>query len=507
VILVPLKRGFKGVSEAVAMILAFAVLSLTILYAFIYVIPQLTTPAPSLNPGLLGEKLVLYLLRDISGNYTLVVRNNGQVESVIDYLVLASPSGVAQRYILNIKSKGICSYISRTIPPGEVLRINCTGDYIPIGVVSSTGKTYTIDPQLYSLLIEQTTIGLPSLPVYYGSLVTSTSDLLKYLENPSMINQSAVRTSIALQPLDIPINPPIQVNLTTNASILFAGFSWNGTNYTLNLLVIGYFNPGAYISLRDSTGQFKYVNLSKSTREYFRYRIKIEGFRGNASFIDAHGVWDLNQYPDIYVYGRLVLSGVADRVAVYVNGTGEAVVGLDPFVFVGDLDYNGNTETVLVTEDYTYGNSTVINDRRGGVPVVDESSKTMRLVFWNIPIDSNQYSMGVVTLRFFYWDNSQDPLLDNYNRVVLRIGLYDNETASLVYSVSVSYYELVRYRSVEIVSMSWIVKDFLVFIPDTGKTYYVAVEIQDPFYMEGTINDADLIIGIEYVGLMLAARG
>jgi hypothetical protein len=55
--------------------------------------------------------------------------------------------------------------------------------------------------------------------------------------------------------------------------------------------------------------------------------------------------------------------------------------------------------------------------------------------------------------------------------------------------------------------MSWIVKDFLVFIPDTGKTYYIAVEIQDPFYMEGTINDADLIIGIEYVGLMLAARG
>ena len=503
-ILVPRKRGFKGVSEAVAMVLAFALVSFIILYAFVYVIPQLTTSAPSLNPGLIGEKLVLSLLRDISGGYTLVVKNNGQVRSVIDYLVLASASNVVQRLIVRVGSTSVCRYIGNTVSPGDILRINCTEDYIPIGVVSNIGKIYTIDPQLYLLNIGKTTIGLPAIPVYYGSLVRYTSDLLKYMEDPSMIDLNAIATSRALQRINTPGNPPIQVDSKASASIVFAGFSWSGNNYTLNLLVVGYNDQGAYLSLRDSTGQYMYLDLS--SMDFFRYRIKIEGFRGTAVFWNQYGGWDLTKYPNMYVYGRLILSGVADRVVVYRNGTWASVVGLDPYLFVGDLDSNENTEIVFVTEDFTYGHSDIVNDWRGG-PVVERSIRPMRLVFWNVPIDSRNYSMGVVTLRFFWWDNSLDPLSEAENRLIMRIGLYDRETASLVYSISFNYYGLIWHRNVESWSISWIVKDVLLLIPNTGKTYYIAVEIQDPFYMDGTKKDVDIIMGIEYIGIMLVSRG
>jgi len=492
-----------GVSEAVAVILSFAMLSLIVLYAFIYVLPNLTTPTFNLNSGLLSEKLSLYLLRDVNGGYTLVIKNNGQVQSTVEYIVLVSAGEAGPRYLLKPGSTSICSCESVAVSPGEVVRVNCTGGYIPLGVVSSTGRVYTIDPELYTLLIE-TSIGLPSIPVYYGALVSSMSDLLIYLEDQEAIFEGAVNTSMRLHPLDTPNNPPLHVNLSTNTSILLAGFSWNGTNHTLNLLIIGYYNPGAYILIIDSTNNSLYINLSN--RLYTRFRIKIEGFRGDAYFISGQMVWNLNEYPNIYLYGRVILSGVADRVAVYVNWTGGPPVGLDPYVFVGDLDFNRNTEIVFITEDYTIGNSTVVNDRILGLPVVDASTKPVRMVFWNTPIDSSRYSMAVVTIRFFYWDNSLNPLLDNDNRVIVRVGLYDNETKSLVYSVSIGYYELIRYRSVEVLSISWIVKDFLLLIPNTGKTYYIAVEFQDPFYVEGTINDADLIIGIEYVGVMLTAR-
>jgi len=488
----------RGVSEAVAIVVAFTIVSIIVLYVFLSSQYSLVERIELENPSLLGENLILFLIREAEG-LVLSVKNIGSVLVKVDYVIAIKEEGVA-RYIVNTESNSICNVSSKLIAPGEVIRIMCIGGYVPVGVVSHSGKAYALDPEYYALLIERD-VGLPTIPIYAGTMITSTSDLLSFLESPEVFQENAINTSAKLVLINTPSKPPIEINATINMTLALIGVN---PSSGLNILLIGWGNgTQSLMQLRDSDNSSAEIKLNQTGT--YRFRVKIEGFTGYINL--SIGIYSC--YINADQMCTVNISGVAQRVTLYTaNNVTTGSVGLDPYIFVGDLDGNGNVETVLVTEDFTVGSSTTINDKYApqSIPIVDTTINPVRLVFTNVPINSNYYSMAVLSLRLFFWDNSLDDITDNYNRVLLRVGLYDPVAKSYSYIVSLSYYELCRYRHVKPLVLSYVTKDFLVVIPSTGKTYYIALEIEDPYYYVDNINDADVIIGIEYVGILLSRR-
>lgn len=502
----------RGVSEAVAMIIAFAILSLVILYAFTVLQYGLEMGREVEEPKILGESLMLSSLISGGENYTLIVNNVGSTQSEIKHLVVLTTMG---KLILDLeKNNTLCTFNSRIVSPGEVIRFTCRSGYIPVGVITETGRVYSINPKYYALLVE-TAMGLPSIPLYAGTIVTSTSDLISLLESPGLLTSNGANSSIALSKY----REYTQVNISGLFNVALVVIGKNPVSNRVNTMLIGWgFGTNSEISV--TTGNNTTEKILLSSVAPYRYRVKIEGLSGNITLNNTEfntGTSPLGIYACYINTSKtctIKLSGLADRVVIYTSSGYEGSSGLDPYIFVGDLDGNGNVETLLITQDFTYGNSSTINDRSPpGLPwsfYVVDSTRPMRMVFRNVPIDSRNYSVAVLSLRLFYWDNSLDDINEANNLILVKAGLYDPATGRLEYEVSIGYYELCRYRQVSPFSASYIVKDFLIPIPNTNKTYYVALEIMDPYYYEASsgefINDIDIIIGIEYASIFLSSR-
>ncbi|MEM1525955.1 MAG: hypothetical protein QW775_02150 [Ignisphaera sp.] len=480
----------KGVSEVVGVSIAFAIISIAMLYILLSFFSSLTAlqqsiPIPTYY---VNEKLVLYLIGD-----NLNMRNIGSIVSHVIYVVAVDQ--YQNRIVIDIERSSQCStYPSNTVPPGGSASIVCR-NAIPIAVITKNGRVFTLDPQLYALIIERTT-AIPIVTVYGGFTLTSTSGLIKFLENPSIMMGGAVNTSKRLTLL-VDSSGSISANL--NVALVIVGR--NPANNKLNILAIGRGKTGDQLNIGGSS-----INLANVASH--RYRLKIENFTGIINLgLGIHAC-----YINKTSMCTLSLNGQADRILLY-NSTDRArsgTVGLEPYVFIGDIDGNDNVEMIFVTQDFSYGGGSNVNDRLtidlSTVYYIDSSITPLRLVFHQVPIDSNKYSSAILSVRMFFWDNSIDDISNNDNRVIVRVGLYDNTTKTFIYSVYLSYYELCRYRHVTPFSISYITKDFTIYIPNTGRRYYVAIEILDPFHLEGNRNDADLIIGLEYIGIALSNR-
>ena len=287
-----------------------------------------------------------------------------------------------------------------------------------------------------------------------------------------------------------------------------------------NVLAVGY---GDYGPKPRSTLEVDSQRIDLSKMGSYRFRVKLENFTGTIRVLKDKTTGDEEELasprivPCYVDRGRqcfVHLNGSAARVVLY---NASRVVGgfldLYPYYVFGDLDGNGYPELVFVTQDFTTGSSSSVNDRHPtrGTSVTDSFVSPARVVFTlGGPINSTRYAVAVVSVRFFFWDSSEDDVSDNDNRVILRVGIYDRLRGRYVYSVSLSYHELCRYRTVKPMTVSYVVKDFLLYIPPPEEVgpgeLYVALEVVDPFGLEGTRNDAELIVGIEYVGLVLGVR-
>ncbi|MEM0000081.1 MAG: hypothetical protein QXH02_00095 [Desulfurococcaceae archaeon] len=486
------KHGVKGVVEAVAAILAFALISASLMFILLYFYSTTYQQVAPIPGGYAGENLVLFMVKDHAGNMALSVKNVGSVVTQIDY-VLAFNSDYLDKAVISLESTAVCTANQRIIAPGRVANVTCTGNYLPIAVVTSNGRVFSVDPQLHAISLRRV-IGIHLETVYGGINITTTSQILAYLEDSTLLRSGAINTSLLLTPVVNYTDTEIYVEGELNASLVIIGK--NPLNNRTNMLIIGNGTAGSYIAVITRENR-----ISLST--VVRYRLKIENFTGDVNFeVGIHACY-VNENKAC----KVVFGGVASRVTLYgANVNASGVVGLDPYVFVGDINNNGNVEAILVTQDFGVGNSTTINDRLGPLHYLDATAEPIRLVFTNVPIDSGAYSSAILSVRMFFWDNSLDDISDNDNRILIRVGLYDNVSKSFVYATSLSYYELCRYRHVKPFSISYIAKDFAIFIPKTGSTYYVAVELLDPFYADGTKNDADIIVGIEYIGIGLATR-
>jgi len=330
--------------------------------------------------------------------------------------------------------------------------------------------------------------------------VYSTYDLLRFIGSPETLVAGSVETSTALSLLVNSSNVAISGSL--RAALVVVGV--NPSSGRVNLLVVGRGLSGDSIVVGGSV-----VDLGRVASA--RYRLKIEDLDGTVLVGGARaapGVYPC--YVNSGTYCSVSLSGVVSRLTLYNASRSYAgTVGLDPYVFVGDVDGNGIAETILVTQDFSVGDKSTVNDRLSSTLHLDRTLRPLRLVFTQKPIDSGKYGIALLSVRMFYWDSSLDDIEDNDNRIVVRVGLYDPDTESFVYSVYLSYHELCRYRGVKPFSTSYIAKDFILYIPPGAqdKVYYVAVELYDPFLVDGsTKNDAEVLIGLEYIGIVLGVR-
>lgn len=486
----------KGVAEAVGAIIAFAIISLAIIFTILNILPATMYPQPIalISSGYSSEKLILYPIET-----TLNVKNMGSVTAYISHIVAVDTS--INKVVVDARQNTLCNISpSRIVLPGYNIAITCRTGYIPIAVVTESGRVFSIDPQLYASVVERVS-WVPMVTLFGGMNITTTSELLKYLENRLLMMDGAIETSTALT---LYRNTSGEIRATLNASLIIVGSST--VSGKLNILIIGRGAAGSSITAAGESIDISRIGLN-------RYRLKIENFTGA---ITIGGVQLKPGIHPCYINRTTMctvrLDGQADRTLLYTNTTPtrRGTIGLNPYIFIGDLNNNGNTEIVFVTQDFSTGSKTSKNDVVSSIELLDVSTEPIRIVFSETGIDSSRYSTAILTVRMFFWDNSEDDISDNDNRVIIRVGLYDNTTKSFVYSTYLSYYELCRYRHVKPFSVSYVTKDFIMYIPNTGRTYYVAIELLDPYYLDVSRNlnrnDADLIVGLEYIGIVLSGR-
>jgi len=505
------KRRVKGLSEVVAAVLAFSMISLTLV--FIYVAsPKPTTKVA--QPYV--ENILKYTYENALvwvGEEGYVVRNVGSSPMSLDLLIVNSNGDVL---LLNATANNLCVANTTLILPNEEAKIRCNeANTNLIGLIARSGeklnhvKTFYIDPRLYSFrpitrTINQTVLLKPEI----------LTNIAKYFEDPTLASEGAINTSLALM-LYRNSSGTIQTS-NLKASLLIVTKA-PGTTDRLNILIVGRGSEGG--NLKISGGNID-ENIPISKVGYYRYRIKIINFTGSLK-VSGSPVNNPGIFPCLIDRGSscsVSINGSADRILLYTNDSRtSSIVGSEPYFIVGDLDGNGYSEFIFSTQDFTVGNSSstkgyndYITVGSNIIRVVERSVKPLRIVFSDNPINSSKYSVVVVSVRLFFWDNSVDDITDNDNRVVLRIGLYDEDAKDFIYSTYLSYYELCRYRGVKPFSISYIVKDFLLYIPpqNVGKQYYIAIDFLDPFYYESSSkrNDADIILGIEYVGAVMGVR-
>jgi len=487
----------RGIGEAVAATIAFALLSIALAYVILNAVPLLSNAPSTATGAVLGgvEQLVVIMRKDT----VLEVLNVGSAPARVEGVVAVNSSG--DIVVVSIASSGICtSTPSGVAVPGSSIFVVCNSTgvvgYKPVGVVTEGGRVFAISSRIEAYAEKAT--GIPMVVLYGGVKVSSTSTLVELLYDKSMLYSNAINTTM---PMRLSIDSSsTSVSARVNASLVIVGL--NPISNKLNLLVIGFGASGNYVY----DGR---TNVSLARAGALRYRLKVEGFAGTLRINNADASPGI--YPCYINTGkqcRVTMTGTADAIKLYTNTTSTApqVIGLDPYLFVGDIDADGNTETIFITQDFTVGRSSTFNDinPRFGRLALDSSLKPVRLVVGTVR--GSQYSTAVLSIRFFYWDNSQDDISDNDNRVIMRAGIVDPVTGGVRYSVSLSYYELCRYRNVVPFQVSYITKNFLVYIPNEDKEFQIFVELVDPYSNTGYRNDADILLGLSYVGMTLTSR-
>lgn len=213
---------------------------------------------------------------------------------------------------------------------------------------------------------------------------------------------------------------------------------------------------------------------------------------------------------------KITLNGTAERVFIYVRASscgGSDETSYMPFLLVADTDGNTYPEIIFNTVDFEFGDQNKAGDDRYlarwgwyyySLDADDVSTQPFIMVIKTIPLDSSKYDAVIVSFRFFFFDDAggdQEEL--DTNSWIFKIGLYDPETGQLYGAQEFKYQQLMGLEDTYPPSTAFDVRTVTLLLPKTGKTYYVAVEFQDPYGNPGNgYNDADITIGVEYVTIM-----
>lgn len=292
------------------------------------------------------------------------------------------------------------------------------------------------------------------------------------------------------------INPPI------NENIQIAGRNYSFPNYGVRLLISNFTGTirisanGSLLACSSSYPGACTVNRS------------------------AIGFWyyGLNLSMRIYINGTS--SYIANYTRTFVNSSATRSTSYLPYLFLGDVDGNGLNDLVFITEDATYGSSNSLNDRWGGIDLIDWSVRPLALILTQIgrdlgsqdgSIDGRVIGGVVIFLNIFFRDNSHpDTLqLQDVDRTdwVLRILLID-ESGDWQIIREYRYQEICLYHKTLVTDFAndnyftKISQSIYVTIPDQRK-YWIGIAIQDSYSSErNTYNDVDFTVGIELIGAL-----
>lgn len=241
----------------------------------------------------------------------------------------------------------------------------------------------------------------------------------------------------------------------------------------------------------------------------------------HSGLLPAVGFWYYGS-TDSTLNLRLYINGTAVYVAYYTRmPTTYSPSGRTsylPYLFIGDVDGNGLNDLVFITEDAYYGSSSVNNDLYSSVNLNDWSTTPLILRLLQVgyslgsidgSIDGSRYAGVALYMNIFFHDNShpdENQLGDNdrtdWVLRVLLIDEYGNEYVVREYR----YQEICNYHKTRVVDFrrdnyfAKLSQSLYISFPTAGK-YWIALAIQDP-YGQGPQNDADITIGVEFIGIL-----
>jgi len=300
------------------------------------------------------------------------------------------------------------------------------------------------------------------------------------------------------------------------------------------------------LEIWNSTTQ--HVRINDLLSDYKGVRIIMYRYTGKIDLADDNGVTSNTNNPanviGIRFYGYvndsvIDLNGTAWKVYIYARSEpsecgGSTTTSYTPYLILGDFDNNGYTELLFITEDgffSTWGGSETIVNEQGVVYYTsyrspgddkdifgyysyydfdDQSQIPLTFVFKGYPIDSNKYAAVQVSIRYYFHDNAggdEDELTDN--RWILKVGLYDPVNKTLASYYQLRYQYLSRIEDTYPPSWDFRIDTIQLLIPQTGKTYYLALQFQDPYGEEpdSPYNDGDIMVGVEYLSMVFMERG
>ncbi len=211
----------------------------------------------------------------------------------------------------------------------------------------------------------------------------------------------------------------------------------------------------------------------------------------------------------------LYIHGYAKRIVVYVADPSKHEGGIDPYFFFADLDGNGVSEMVFITEDFSFGNKSSLGDEAPSSGVNNFSALDTTLPFWLVfkdpkyAVDSSKFAAIQVLIRVYFHDNagSDTDEVDDPKKFLFSIALVDPETGEIVSRYDAIYQMLDDIEDTYPPNTNYITMNVPLLVPNTGKTYYVAVGFQDPYYFDGTHDDVDFTLSIEWIGISYFYRG
>ena len=308
--------------------------------------------------------------------------------------------------------------------------------------------------------------------------------------------------------------------------VLISGYYPGSTSYYDMMFTVYSGSSGSSLVIENSTEKLKLADLLDT---YPLVKVVVYGYGGSFSNIyyysDASG--NCNSVTDTigeFYFGNLescgashiYLNGVAERVLIYVRASscgGSTETSYMPFLLVADTDGNTYPEIIFNTVDLEFGDQSQAGDDKYvagwrwytySLDADDVSTQPFIMVIKTISLDSSKYDAVIVSFRFFFFDDAggdQEEL--DTNSWIFKIGLYDPETGQLYGAQEFKYQQLMGLEDTYPPSTAFDVRTVTLLLPKTGKTYYVAVEFQDPYGNPGNgYNDADITIGVEYVTIM-----
>ncbi|MCC6009550.1 MAG: hypothetical protein LM588_00940 [Fervidicoccaceae archaeon] len=420
------------------------------------------------------------------------------------------------------------------------------------GVVIKPDKREVIVERAYLVKMSHLPININTtddLSDYFGVLGDQISIPLR---NQSISNSVVGNITYVVEENEIYRNANISGGNALFGALLVGQSPRDPSKYNLLVVMPNNNSPGNKTNITINNNP-----LLSNTTNYIAevIRLRIDGFSGTISIVNASSpgtviASNTGTPRDVvgpWYYGALSrlalnISGTAESVVVIrgVNSSVATSIGLNrtynnyyPYLFVGDIDRNGLIDVVLLTEDASYGNATNIDDRNPAnqaKTLVDYSSTPLRL-YLNLSnltgdpagyIDGAEYQGIVLYTNMLFHDNvfpdnqtlpipgKQGSYDITEPRDVARILLVD-ESGNAYIARTVSISELYLYHRTIISnytsdSYAWKTQiTSYILLPPTGK-YRVAIELQDPYLLDGTRNDADITIGLDLFTILPVKR-